>query len=260
MTSKDPMAEILEEMQCRTDNNAFQSGEEIRYTIYYNWNFVWLSAGEVVFRVNDTADMYHFSAIGRTYPSYEWFFKVRDEYHSYVDRNTLLPIIFEKHIEEGNYVRYNRLDFDRKKQRVTYKWGKSRADAETKVVSVDECLHDMLSIVYLMRNLPTKGLEKGDNLPIEIFVDKDSYPLQVEIRGYDDDKKIKGLGRFRTMEVAPQVIAGEVFNEDTEMKVWVSNDRNRIPLLIESPVSVGSIKAVLKNYKGLKYKLSSEIK
>jgi methylaspartate ammonia-lyase len=43
------------------------------------------------------------------------------------------------------------------------------------------------------------------------------------------------------------------------MTVYVSNDKNRIPLLIESPVSVGSIKAVLKDYSGLRHELSSKI-
>jgi hypothetical protein len=49
------------------------------------------------------------------------------------------------------------------------------------------------------------------------------------------------------------VIAGNVFKDDAKMTVWVSDDQNRIPVLIESPVSVGSVKMVLKEYWGLKY-------
>nr|MBP6540568.1 DUF3108 domain-containing protein [Saprospiraceae bacterium] len=37
------------------------------------------------------------------------------------------------------------------------------------------------------------------------------------------------------------------------MHVWVSNDGNKLPLLIESPLSVGSAKAVLKSYSGLRH-------
>jgi hypothetical protein len=39
------------------------------------------------------------------------------------------------------------------------------------------------------------------------------------------------------------------------MVVWVSQDGNRIPVLIESPIKVGSIKAVLNAYENLKYPL-----
>ena len=61
--------------------------------------------------------------------------------------------------------------------------------------------------------------------------------------------------RYNTVIVSPEVISGEVFEEGTEMNIYVSDDNNRVPLLIESPVSVGSVKAVLKNYSGLKYDL-----
>lgn len=38
---------------------------------------------------------------------------------------------------------------------------------------------------------------------------------------------------------------GQVFNENTELKVYVGDDENKLPLMIESPLSVGSVKAVL---------------
>ena len=65
---------------------------------------------------------------------------------------------------------------------------------------------------------------------------------------------------FKTIKFTPEVIAGQVFDEDTEMNVWVTDDQNRIPLLIESPVAVGSVKAVLKNYKGLRYDMTAKVK
>jgi hypothetical protein len=43
------------------------------------------------------------------------------------------------------------------------------------------------------------------------------------------------------------------------MTVWVGDDENRIPVMIESPVSVGSVKVVLKSYKGLKYDFTAKV-
>jgi hypothetical protein len=36
------------------------------------------------------------------------------------------------------------------------------------------------------------------------------------------------------------------------MTVWVSDDKNKIPIYIETPISVGTIKVHLMSYKGLR--------
>ena len=68
------------------------------------------------------------------------------------------------------------------------------------------------------------------------------------------------MGKYKTLKFQPDVIAGEVFKEDAKMSVWVSDDQNRIPLLIETPVSVGSVKMVIKEYWGLKYDFTAKAK
>ena len=120
-------------------------------------------------------------------------------------------------------------------------------------------MQDMLSILYYVRNQQVEGYEKGDEIPINVFFDKETYPLKVFYDGKDRKKKIKNLGKFNTLKFIPEVVAGYVFDEETRMKLWVSDDQNKIPLLIESPVSIGSIKAVLKRYENLKYPLTSQI-
>ena len=77
--------------------------------------------------------------------------------------------------------------------------------------------------------------------------------------GKEENKRIKGQGRFNTHLFSPQLIAGEIFKENDQMKVWVSADQNKIPLMIESPVSVGSVVARLKSYKNLKYDFEAEV-
>ena len=109
-----PLVPALMPDPCDTDNVTFQDGEKVVYKLFYNWNFVWLSAGEVTFTVNDTGNDYHVAVRGRTYPSYEWFYKVRDNYESYLDKETLLPKMHLKDIKEGGYSRYDRTTFDQK--------------------------------------------------------------------------------------------------------------------------------------------------
>ena len=243
---------------CSMENNTFKGGEEITYKLYYNWNFIWLSAGEVTFRVRDLGDQYHLSAVGRTYKSYEWFYKVRDYYDTYVDKETLLPSISIRNIHEGGYRLYDKVSFDRNRNVAVGLRGQTRVEAKITEYEVDNCIHDMLSIVYYFRNIDFDRMKAGSEFPIKIFLDKETYPLTVKYFGKEDRKKVKGQGRFQTQVFSPQLIAGEVFKENDQMKVWVSADQNKVPMLIESPVSVGSVKAVLKSYKGLKYEFDAE--
>ncbi|MEN0005170.1 MAG: DUF3108 domain-containing protein [Bacteroidota bacterium] len=253
-------AQLIDVEPCYVENNAFQDGEEITYKLYYNWNFIWLAAGEVTFRVEDLGDKLHLSAYGRTYKSYEWFFKVRDNYDTYVDKETLLPIESVRDINEGKYTLYDKVMFEQDQNLAKSLRGRSKETAKLSEYRVDACMHDILSIVYFTRNLNFDGMETGKRIPIKIFMDEEVWPLQVAYKGKHERKKIKGNGRWNTIKFSPEVISGQVFNEGTEMNVWASADENKIPLLIESPVSVGSVKAVLKSYKGLKYEQTSKVK
>lgn len=243
---------------CYTENIAFEQGERVVYKVYYNWNFVWLSAGEVTFEVSETDNEYRISAIGRTYPSYEWFFKVRDYYYTYIDKETFLPHTFIRDVEEGSYTLYDKIQFDQVSQTGTSFRGKNKDEAKLQDFQFDDCMHDMLSIVYKMRNMDFNKMPEGSKIPVTIFLDMEEYPLDIKYDGRVKDKKVRGLGTYNAIQITPEVIAGNVFNEDAEMKIWVSDDKNRVPLIIESPVSVGSVKVVLKEYENLKHPLSSK--
>ena len=100
-------------------NNTFQNGEKLTYKIFYNWNFVWLAAGEVTFKVFDEGAQYHYQAKGETYNSYEWFFSVKDEYDSWVDRNSLMPNYSERSVNEGNYHIFENIPFNQANRKRT---------------------------------------------------------------------------------------------------------------------------------------------
>jgi hypothetical protein len=244
---------------CRIDNNSFEGGEEITYKIYYNWNFVWLSAGEVTFSVRDMGTQYHLSAHGTTYPSYEWFYKVDDKYDTFVDKETLLPHVSIRDVEEGKYRLYDKITFDQHNNKAYSFRGKTRDVATTTEYDLDNCMHDLLSIVYYTRNINYEEITEGSIIPVEIFMDKEVWPLKVRYLGKEKKKKVKGVGKFNAIKFSPEVILGDIFTEKSKMYVWATDDPNRIPLVIESPISVGSVKAVLKEYNGLRYDLSSAI-
>jgi len=241
---------------CGADNYAFQPGEEIVYKIYYHLAPLWISAGEVSFKVEDAGNAYRFKVVGFSYSSLEWFYKGRYTFESEVDKGSLMPHRFVRTIQEKKFSRYNEFVFDQARGRVTARQGKTAQETEQKTLDIGYCIHDMISVLYYLRNLNFDQLRVGETLPVDIFLEE-KYPLSVRVLGKNEEKRIKGLGKHITHVFSPEVIAGDVFHEGTQMSIWVSADQNKIPLMIESPVRVGKIKAVLQDYKGLRHSFST---
>lgn len=242
-----------DEEPCSSTNSVFAPGERIVYKIYYNWGFIWIAAGEVVFKVEETQDQYHISAAGRTYKSYDWVFKVRDYYDSYIEKSTLRPQRTIRKVLEGNYRLYDDVIYKHKQSIAVSKKGKSVDKLDTMEIDLEGCTHDILSSVYLMRNMDFSTKEIGAKLPMNIYLDRKIYSIGVVYAGKDETKRVKGLGNCKTLLFHPQLVVGNVFKDNEGMRIWVSDDDNRIPLMIESPISVGSVKVVLSEYSGLKY-------
>lgn len=259
VTLQDTVTQTPVVQTCSIENTAFKDGEEIVYKLYYNWGFVWVSAGEATFRVKEVGGQFHFVAIGETYPSYDWAFKVRDKFESYVDKKNLLPNKSIRHIQEGGYKLYENVTFDQANHSAKYVRGKTKDKTWSENHTISDCIHDVLSIVYYARNIDYNKLKANQDVPIKVFLDRKEYPLTVRYKGKEANKEIKNMGHYKTHKFTPQLVAGEVFSEGDEMNVWISDDKNRIPLLIESPIAVGSVKAILKSYKGLKYNLTSKV-
>ena len=240
------------------ENNAFQNGEELVYKIYYNLNFVWIPAGEVVFRVDDEGSRYHLSAEGRTYSSYEWFYKAYNKLDSYVDKNTLLPQTSIRWVKENRYKLYDKVQYDQKNRTAQFERGDTKDAVEKRgSLKLTDAMHDLLSAIYYSRALDYTHAKVGQDFPMKVMLDEETFPLKYRYMG-KEEKTIRGLGRYSTMKFVPQLVAGNVFKENSQMKIWSTDDSNKLPLMIESPVAVGSVKVVLKSYKGLKYNLDSK--
>ena len=245
---------------CFSHNSAFQSGETLVYKIFYNWNFIWLPAGEISFEVIDAEDQYHYRVVGKTFDSYSWLYVVEDYFDSWVQKSDLLPRRSIKSIKEGKYRLYDKLTFDQSAGKIHNERGKAIDDIrENHNFEVSACLHDMVSIFYYCRNIDFSESQVGEKLPIKIFADKETWPLSVTFKGKSPEKNIKGKGKFNTLQFSPEVIEGDLFPDDAQVNVWVTDDENKMPLIIESPLSVGSVKAVLKECKNLRYDLSAKV-
>lgn len=237
---------------CAPQNTSFTDAETLTYKAYYNWQFVWIPAGEITFTIKEDSSHYNIMAIGKTYRSYNAFFRVNDYYATKIDKETMLPSSFVRRIEEGKYRKFDSLTFDHKYMQVHSLNGKTEEVAKAKTFEIDSCALDLISVMYTLRNINVDEYKEGDFLNVTMFMDKEIFPIKINYKK-KEVKKIRKLGKFSTLKINPQLVVGNVFKEGDVMNIWVSDDKNKVPLLIESPVSVGSIKAVLKSYSGLRH-------
>ena len=244
---------------CDIDNVSFKGDEELVYKVYYNWGIMWLNAAEVVFKVKEKRDGYHITAVGKTLSSYEWLYEVNDRYEAFIDKETLLPIWSLKEVKENNYTQYEKMVFNQSTGTVVSTKGKTKKDAVSKTIAISDCAHDVLSILYFIRNYPFKSFKSGQSFPVNVFLDRETNNLTAKYNGVKKKQEIKGMGKFNTYLISPGTIEGKVFDKGNTMKMYLSEDANHIPLLIETKLSVGSVKVALKSYKNLRYPLNSKI-
>ncbi|RMG78996.1 MAG: DUF3108 domain-containing protein [Bacteroidetes bacterium] len=244
---------VLWSQTCKPDELCFNSGEKISYIIYYNWGFIWLEAGEVTFEVRDTVyngtPAYVFHGYGKTYPKYDWFYKVRDKYYAVVSKQGFQSLYFQRIVNEGSTHLYREYQFKPENQEVIY-YESENSKAE-KMLVVYACTMDVLSLIYFVRNISLEKYWKNDKIPLDVILDGKEYSTYIRYLG-KTDLETKEHGTFQTHLLVPNLIEGTIFNGGEDMEVYVTDDANKIPLLINSEILVGSIKAVLKDAQNLK--------
>ncbi|MGI9192312.1 MAG: DUF3108 domain-containing protein [Chitinophagaceae bacterium] len=231
---------------CLDSHRAFRSGEELNYKVYYTWGGAYVGAGEARFTATlnqlENKPVWHVQGEGHTYPSYDWFFKVRDLYESYIDTATGLPLKFIRRIHEGG----NRLFYQ-----ANFNPNLNRAVSQDGVFTIPTCTQDVLSAIYAARNIDFNRYRVGDKIPINLFLDNQVYPVYIRFLGRE--KITTKFGTFQTIKFKPLLIEGTIFKGGEKMEVWVTDDLNRIPVMVNTPILVGNIRVFLKNYKQLKY-------
>ena len=113
-------------------------------------------------------------------------------------------------------------------------------------------IQDMVSTFYYLRNnIDTKNLKVGDEVKLDMFFDEENYGFKLKYLGRENlDTK---FGEVDALIFRPYVMAGRVFKEEESLTLWVSNDKNKIPLRIKADLAVGSLRADLEAFKGLKH-------
>lgn len=237
------------------ENNAFQAGETLKYKVYYESLLTGkVNAGTATLEVKDTKrrfydrEAYHIVGVGKSNPAFDMFFKVRDKFESYVDKQGIFPYLFIRKTREGGYVYDDEVYFDH--ENLT-------AKSTRKTKKTTSYIQDILSASYYARTLSADTLEEGDYISVDFFLDDSAYVSVIEFEGRQNVET--ELGVFRCLTFKPMVATGEVFSNPYPMTLWITDDENKMPVLGKSAVVVGSVKVELIKYSGLKNPVGAKI-
>lgn len=230
--------------------SAFKAGEWFRFRIHYGiFN---ASYANVVLKNNklNGKPVYHVVGTGRTTGLARLFFKVDDRYESYFDKETLLPYKFIRKIDEGGHTKDLEIDFNHEEQVAHINNKKHNKQSKMKVASG---VQDLLSAFYYLRNnYNVSDLKKGQEITLDmLFDDDETFKFKLKYLGNQTIKT--KFGKIACLKFRPFVQSGRVFKEQESLTLWVSNDKNKIPIRIKADLRVGSIKADLDAFKGLKH-------
>ena len=234
---------------------AFDTGEWFKFRMSYSG---WMKAGNATLSVNNESlngkPVYHVIGKGWTTGAIKWFFKVEDRYESYFDKETGLPYRFIRDIDEGGHTKNIQIDFDQENRKAYI--NNIKHNKKT-VETTEPDVHDMVSAYYFLRNnYDTDTIKEGDEVKLNMFFDSENYGFKLKYLGRETIRT--KFGKVKTLKFRPYVMAGRVFKEQESLTLWVSADKNKIPLRIKADLAVGSLRADLDAFKGLKHQFEIE--
>ncbi|MCF8319993.1 MAG: DUF3108 domain-containing protein [Flavobacterium sp.] len=236
--------------------DAFQTGEWFKFRVHYGL----INAGYATLEVQDgvinNKKVYHVIGKGYSTGMSRFFFKVDDLYESYFDKVTGNPYKYIRKIDEGGYTKNQEGFFNLASDRVLVKDFDNKTE---KTYVIPNNTQDIVSAFYYLRNYPTiNKLKVGESVAIDMFFDEETTKFKLKFIGREDLNTKFGV--IPTMIFRPLVQSGRVFKEQEALTVWISDDDNKIPVRIQASLTVGSIKADLDGFKGLKNSFTIKVK
>lgn len=232
-------------------NSAFTFNEKLNYRVHYgviNAASVSLEVGSSLIEKNERK-CYNIKADGRTLKSFDWAYKVRDKFETYVDNEAIAPITYNKSVQEDKYTDNDLVNFKHHKKKLYGVKG---------VLDMPVYTHDIISALYYVRNLDFSKAKVGDKFPLDVYLDNKIYNLGFKYAGKETIST--DIGKVKCLKFIPTLVVDRVFKDQDDMTVWVSDDDNKIPIRVKAKIMVGSVKVDITSYSGLKNDFKALVK
>jgi hypothetical protein len=234
-------------------NNVFQSGESLRFKGSYYMSSLWADLAEIKTDVTDynTAgrSLYTITATASTFSNYDSYFRIRDLFQTWIDKNEVKPYIFKRVVDEGGYKFNMKYIINRNTLQAKYEFIRGPITRNS-VIKITEGTQDLVSVLYYIRTIDFEKLQIGKSISIPTLVDDTVEDIVLIYRG-KEDVKTEVFGSVACYKIGISAKNKAVVNKETN-NIWLTANNNKIPVLVKAEIPVGSIQLRLVEAKGLK--------
>jgi len=228
----------------------FQAGEVLEYKLKYGF----ITAAEATIKVLnsdlkfDNKPTFNLVVDARTSGTFDIFYKIRDHYDSYIDKDTLTPYFYQENVREASYKRQDKARFTQSAKKVVSNRGTFTAPTDQ--------TFDLVSAYYFSRSLDISKMKPGDLFKLNYFLGDNIHQLEIRYVGRETVKS--KLGNIRCLKFSPSIEPGRIFRKDSNLYLWITDDGNRVPVKAQVEILVGAVTMEIKSANGLKYPLAKE--
>jgi len=232
-------------------NKSFSFGERVEYRVHYG--FINAAEARVEIAKNlsvvNNKPCFKINVTGRTTGAFDLISRVRDNWRSYVDTVAIVPQMFYRSIQENKYRKEETVVFNHDKDQAT-----STVKEETKTFKTPNNIHDIISGYFYLRTINFDRVSEGEVIEVPTFFDGEVYKLRIRYVGKDVIKT--KFGKIKVLRLNPLIPDNKLFKGEGAVKLWVSDDINRIPLKAEVELAIGSLEMDIKSVKNLQKELA----
>jgi len=223
-------------------NKSLKVGE--KYTYLVRW--MGIPIGYASLHVKELVDLngrqaYHIVAEAESNEFLSKFYRVKDVVHTYIDKEGLYTLRFEKYQYEGGYRSEEIIEFDQKAHRATYR---SLLNKTMKEFEIPEKVQDAASCFYYFRLL---DIEVGKSYFFDVNCDEKNWQLEVKVLEAKPLELLK-MGVINAFVVEPYPKFKGLFVKRGRVWASFSADGQRIPLLFKMQSPWGVVTGVITNY------------
>ena len=235
--------------------SSFGRGEVIRYTVHYgliNGGEATVETAGSLERVNDRP-CYKATVSGRTTGSFDFFLRIRDQWRAYIDTTSILPIRSHRDIAEKNYRKKETVNYDHINDLADVQ-DNSKDEPKRKTVKVANNTLELVSGFFYLRTFNFDRMRVGEVIKVPGYLDGDNFMLEVTYKGREIVETL--AGDVRAFKLVPKLPKNKLFRGEDAISVYLSDDRNKIPVLFQAEMFVGTVKVDMVKYQGLKSRLN----
>lgn len=248
------MSLTFSDIQKSDKNVYFSAGEELTFKVkylFFNAAEAKLTVSKTIYQVQGRPT-YKIDVYGRTLNIFKIFY-VKDNWGTFMDTTNLIPYKSYRHIEEGDYRKHEQIDFDHEKRTATVNQfdRDNRKITETTTHDVPKNVQDIVSGFYYLRTMNLSQLKINDAITLRGFFGQKLYNIKLTFEGKERIKT--KIGEFDTFVFSPTMPGNKLFSGENPVKVWITDDKNRIPVRITANLVVGSLDMEITKAIGLRH-------